>query len=74
MKKNKKFQGIISAAILLLISSCTGTLQEDKTPKELFSAGLADVVEYRIPSLICTPNGTLIAMVDARLPRAIQLH
>ncbi|HEC41724.1 MAG TPA: exo-alpha-sialidase [Bacteroides sp.] len=69
MKKNKKNSKIISVCILLLISSCTGTLQEDKTTKELFSAGLADVVEYRIPSLICTPSGTLIAMVDARVDR-----
>ncbi len=69
MKKNKNFLGTITGTILLLISSCTGTIQEDNTPKELFSAGVADVVEYRIPSLICTPTGTLIAMVDARVDR-----
>ncbi len=66
MKKNKNVIGIIGAAIFFLTNTISGVAQEDIVPKELFSAGLEDVAEYRIPSLICTPDGTLIAMVDAR--------
>ena len=35
----------------------------------IFKRGLAEVKEYRIPSLLSTPEGTLIAMVDARKDR-----
>ena len=69
MRNNKNHPGTFTAAFLLLINTLTGVSQEGPTPVELFSAGLDDVVEYRIPSLICTPSGTLIAMVDARRDR-----
>ncbi len=66
MKNNNNFQGTFAGVILLLTSSCTGTPKQEYTAIELFSAGLEDVVEYRVPSLMCTPAGTLIALVDAR--------
>ncbi len=69
MRKSKNVVGTMAGVILLLTSTCITIAQEALSPKELFYAGLADVVEYRIPSLICTPAGTLIAMVDARKDR-----
>ncbi|MCK4999151.1 MAG: exo-alpha-sialidase, partial [Anaerohalosphaera sp.] len=35
----------------------------------VFKPGLAGVKQYRIPSLLCTAEGTLIALADARVDR-----
>ena len=69
MRKNRNVSGIIAGAIFFLTSTLAGIAQQQFTPKELFSAGLSGVAEYRIPSLLSTPKGTLIAMVDARIDR-----
>ncbi|MGM0494066.1 MAG: hypothetical protein ACQER1_14100, partial [Armatimonadota bacterium] len=39
------------------------------TQTPVFSAGEAGVCEYRIPALVCTNNGTLLAACDARVDR-----
>lgn len=60
----------LSLLIFFLTCNISGHAQESHdNSTELFSEGLAGVKEYRIPSLIATPNGTLIAMVDARIDR-----
>jgi sialidase-1 len=69
MKNINTISGIIAGAFLLLTACGTGSDQEVYSPIELFSAGMDGIVEYRIPSLICTPKGTLIAMVDARVDK-----
>ena len=48
MKNNKNVLGIMAGVILLLMHTITFAAQVDITPIELFSSGLADVVEYRI--------------------------
>ena len=69
MRKIKNDIGIIVGIIFILTSAFPGIAPGQIVSKELFSAGLADVSEYRIPSLISTPKGTLIALVDARKDR-----
>jgi len=69
MIKNIHFKALIFGAIFILLNTFYGVTQENIGAQELFSTGLADVHEYRIPSLIYTPNGTLIALVDARKDR-----
>ena len=69
MKRNRGFLKIMAVVGIFLLKTFSGTAQEPNTPQELFSDGLADVCQYRIPSLITTPKGTLIAMVDARKDR-----
>jgi len=69
MKISRNVSGLIATAILFLTSNFAVNAQMQITPKELFSAGQANVSEYRIPSLISTPKGTLIALVDARKDR-----
>lgn len=39
------------------------------SPMALYSPNLAEIKEYRIPSLLTTPSGTIIAMADARVHR-----
>lgn len=57
--------------IIVLVISCvlSSVSHGQNAPIELYSAGLANVTEYRIPSLISTPGGSLIALVDARKDR-----
>ena len=69
MRNVKNELGLIAGLIFFLTSAFVGITQGQITPKELFSAGLENVSEYRIPSLISTPKGTLIALVDARKDR-----
>lgn len=72
MKKIKKIRNaieLIAGTILFLSTNFALIAQGQVAPMELYSAGLAGVSEYRIPSLISTPNGTLIALVDARKDR-----
>jgi hypothetical protein len=69
MNKYRNVRGLVVGAIFFLTINLALIAQEQDAPKELYSAGLANVSEYRIPSLISTPNGTLIALVDARKDR-----
>lgn len=57
--------------IIVLVISCvlSSASYGQDAPIELYAAGLANVFEYRIPSLISTPKGSLIALVDARKDR-----
>jgi sialidase-1 len=59
----------LMTALLFFWGALAGAARSEVEHRELFSAGLADVCEYRIPSLICTPTGTLVAVVDARKDR-----
>ena len=60
--------------IIMLVLCITGCLRaETVTQPEsiiVFEPKMANVKQYRIPSLLCTPEGTLIALVDARVDRS----
>ncbi|TKG90755.1 exo-alpha-sialidase [Puteibacter caeruleilacunae] len=69
MKKNHLLFLFTFLGIWPFCPSTKVIAQEEMKTTELFSPGLAGITEYRIPSLISTPKGTLIAMVDARVDR-----
>jgi len=69
MKKSNKLLLLTAVSISFIINSLVANSQETIKGIELFSAGYANITEYRIPSLLSTPEGTLIAMVDARVDR-----
>lgn len=69
MRNNKKILLVILIFSGMFFHLSKTFSQEKIKVMELFSAGYSNVKEYRIPSLICTPNETLIALVDARVEK-----
>jgi len=68
----RRFQNQLTFVLITFIStlcSLNATSQEAIKRTELFSAGYSNITEFRIPSLLSTPKGTLIALVDARIDR-----
>jgi sialidase-1 len=73
---------ILSVVVIILVTNfLTGNSQDKNRPEEpsrkqgqyfrydLFVSGENNVVEYRIPSIVTTNKGTLIAVCDARVEK-----
>jgi len=61
------------ALIILILGACIGLHAQNSikvsTPKTLFEKGDDGIAEFRIPSMITTKKGTVIAVCDARVDR-----
>ena len=68
--KRDKIKSVRMAFLLLCLIPFRLYSQNSISGVDLFSPGDADIAQYRIPSLVCTPKGTLIALVDARVDRS----
>jgi len=68
MKDTRLLKGVISFALLL--SVVLNGYGQDKKTIDLFISGMENVKEFRIPSLITTVKGTLLAVCDARVGRS----
>jgi len=60
--------GLLAAAALPSAALASAAPVCEQT--DLFVAGTDGVHEYRIPGLLCSPRGTLIAFCDARMKKA----
>ena len=58
-----------------MASAIAATAQTTELPQSvvLFKAGENHIKEFRIPALACTKKGTLLALVDARVDRAMDI-
>jgi len=66
--KNPAFSRVL-LTLLLSGSLITLTLCQSSPPEDLFISGTQGVAEFRIPSMITTSSGTVIAVCDARVDR-----
>ena len=61
----------IAISLNIVLYLCTLLIADEIsfTKKPIFVGGLDDIVEYRIPAMVTTGTGTLIAICDARVDR-----
>ena len=70
MKKsfNQALQCLVFTLILPFLST-VDTMAQGLDDKDLFVSGTEGVAEFRIPSMITTNSGTVLAVCDARVDR-----
>lgn len=69
MFRLKEFCASLFIVILVLLSGCSEAAKEP-FELDLYVSGENDTANYRIPSLITTPSGVVVASADARRDRA----
>ena len=70
--KSQVIEYLVLFLIPFLLQACSPKNTQDKRAMQfeqvdLFIGGENDIANYRIPSLITTTKGTLLAVVDARV-------